>query len=194
MKNPRRRPSLLLIDNFDSFTYNLWDYFLRLGASCEVVRNDRINLSALKAGAFDGIVLSPGPRRPENAGFLMDTLSAFHRSTPILGICLGHQAIGSFFGASLVKASKPMHGKISVIEHYGDPVFDGLPASFSVMRYHSLILEDLPPTLVCTARTGSGEIMALRHRELPLTGIQFHPEAVLTEYGLEILRNWIATY
>ena len=191
MKNPRPRPNLLLIDNFDSFTYNLWHYFLQLGASCEVVRNDHIDINALKSGSYDGLVLSPGPRKPADAGMLMECVGALHRSVPMLGICLGHQAIGAYFGASLVKASLPVHGKTSRIVHRGDPLFAGLPETFSVMRYHSLILENLPSCLECIAQTARGEVMALRHRELPLTGIQFHPESVLTEYGLAMLQNWL---
>ncbi|MBK7407696.1 MAG: aminodeoxychorismate/anthranilate synthase component II, partial [Saprospirales bacterium] len=141
---PRLQPNLLLIDNYDSFTYNLWDYFLRLGASCQVIRNDHIDLDRIKKEDYDGIVLSPGPEKPEDAGSLMDCVKAFHDTLPILGICLGHQAIGAFFGASLVKAGLPVHGKTSLITHHGHVLFAGLPPQFSAMRYHSLILEELP--------------------------------------------------
>jgi len=158
-----------------------------------VVRNDQISLSDLESRKVDGLVLSPGPQRPENAGLLMACVEMLHRSVPILGICLGHQAIGVFSGASLVRAFQPVHGKTSLIVHKGDPLFEGLPERFSVMRYHSLILEDLPETLECIAWSETGEVMAIRHRQLPLTGVQFHPESVLTEFGLEILQNWLST-
>lgn len=194
MMNLPPRPSLLLIDNFDSFTYNLWDYFLRLGTSCEVVRNDRIDFSRLEKGEFDGLVLSPGPQRPQDAGQLMACVEAFYSSIPMLGVCLGHQAIGSFFGASLVKAPVPVHGKTSMIRHNDHRLFAGLPERFSVMRYHSLLLENLPEELECIARTDAGEVMALCHRELPLTGIQFHPESILTENGLDLLQNWLNSF
>lgn len=187
------RPRLLLIDNFDSFTYNLWDYFIRLGAACEVVRNDRYGISGTPdAGDFDGIVLSPGPGRPEDAGGMMSSLRDHHENKPILGICLGHQAIGLLFGASLVRAIRPVHGKTSLISHSGNSVFSGLPPGIPVMRYHSLVLADFPEErLEKTAWTDEGEIMAFRHRTLPLTGLQFHPESIQTAYGLDMLRNWL---
>lgn len=189
------RPRLLLIDNFDSFTYNLWDYFLRLGAACEVVRNDGLRKIRADDGSFDGIVLSPGPGRPEHAGGMMEALAACHSTLPMLGICLGHQAIGLYFGARLAKAAKPMHGKTSAVTHTGNSLFAGLPVRLSVMRYHSLLLRDFPEeVLEKTAWTDEGEIMALRHRTLPLAGVQFHPESIQTEYGLDMLRNWIDQY
>ncbi|MCB9283760.1 MAG: aminodeoxychorismate/anthranilate synthase component II [Lewinellaceae bacterium] len=188
---PLPRPSLLLIDNYDSFTYNLWDYFLQLGAACQVVRNDEVDLESVQEERYDALVLSPGPGKPTDAGKLMACVEAFHSRIPILGICLGHQAIGSFFGARLVKARRPVHGKTSVCAHNGNFLFEGLPSQFSVMRYHSLILEDLPEELECTAWTETGEVMALQHRQLPLTGIQFHPESILTPHGLTMLRNWV---
>lgn len=190
MKKPS--PSLLLIDNFDSFTYNLWDYFLRLGASCRVVRNDQLQASGLDPQEFDGIVLSPGPSRPEDAGGLMPFIRSHYQTLPMLGICLGHQAIGSFFEVPLEKAKVPMHGKTSSICHSEHPLFSGLPERFSVMRYHSLILRDFPEAPIeVIAWTDEGEIMAFSHKTLPLTGIQFHPESIQTEYGLEMLSNWI---
>jgi anthranilate synthase component II len=191
MEIPALRPNLLLIDNFDSFTYNLWDYFLRMGVSCEVVRTDQAPVESLRKGAYDGIVLSPGPQRPKDSGDLMAVIEAFHDRLPMLGVCLGHQAIGEFFGAELVRAIRPMHGKTSQIWRDNDPVFSGLPESFSVMRYHSLVLRALPAALEELAWTAEGEIMALRHRHLPVYGIQFHPESILTEFGLDILQNWL---
>jgi anthranilate synthase component 2 len=186
------RPRLLLIDNFDSFTYNLWDYFLRLGVSCEVVRNDRLENIRADSSAYDGIVLSPGPGRPEHAGRMMEVLAECHKTLPILGICLGHQAIGLLFGATLVKAARPVHGKTSDISHTGNSLFSGLPPRLSVMRYHSLLLQDFPEELLeITAWTEEGEIMALSHRSLPLAGVQFHPESIQTPHGLDMLRNWI---
>lgn len=190
---PRLQPNLLLIDNYDSFTYNLWDYFLQLGASCQVIRNDQLDLKKIERENYAGIILSPGPEKPEDAGSLMACVKAFHHKLPMLGICLGHQAIGTFFGASLVKARQPVHGKTSSISHQGHPFFAGLPEQFSVMRYHSLILENLPEELEAVAWTESGEIMALQHRKLPLAGIQFHPESILTPHGLAILQNWLST-
>ena len=191
--SPHPRPNLLLIDNYDSFTYNLWDYFLQLGADCRVIRNDQIDLAIVEQEEYDGLILSPGPEKPADAGSLMACVEALYLHLPILGICLGHQAIGTFFGAPLVKAHRPVHGKTSPIAHNGHFLFERLPAQFPVMRYHSLILESLPESLECIAWTETGEIMALHHRQLPLTGIQFHPESILTPHGLAILRNWLTS-
>ena len=182
---------LLLIDNYDSFTYNLYDYFLQLGVDCVVFRNDAISIPEIDQLAPDAIVLSPGPERPAQAGISNEIIHYFHTSIPILGVCLGHQAIGEFFGAKLVKASRVMHGKTSEIYHQGHPIFTNLPLSFEVMRYHSLILEALPERLELLAQTEEGEIMALSHRNYPLIGIQFHPESILTPHGLQILSNWL---
>ncbi len=186
------QPRILLIDNYDSFTYNLYDYFLQLGTTCTVVRNDEWALSAFLTFPFDALVLSPGPKKPIDAGLLMPLIEVFHRKVPILGICLGHQGIGEFFGATLKKAGLPMHGKTSTLRHFHHPLFANMPAQFEVMRYHSLILEDLEKTnLEILAQTPEGEIMALAHKELPITGVQFHPESILTEHGLQLLSNWI---
>ncbi len=184
--------TILLIDNYDSFTYNLYDYFLRLGASCVVVRNDEWTPTQLKSFSFDALVLSPGPQRPKDAGLLMWIIDEFHNKKPILGICLGHQAIGEYFGAKLVKAQIPVHGKTSTIHHHNDLLFQNLPPSFKVMRYHSLILESLENTpLISTSFTEQNEIMSLAHQELPIHAVQFHPESILTEYGLDMLNNWL---
>ncbi len=184
---------LLLLDNFDSFTYNLLDYFRQLGCQVEVVRND-VPPEQLEACEFDALVLSPGPGTPRTAGNLMDVLAAWHRRVPILGVCLGHQALGELFGATLTRAIRPMHGKVSEIEvNSADPLFHGLPAQLPVTRYHSLVVNNLPPTLRPLAHTADDnhEIMALRHIVWPLYGVQFHPEALLTPHGLAILRNWV---
>lgn len=184
--------NILLLDNYDSFTYNLYDYLLQTGVHCTVLRNDAFELIDLEDIDFQAIVLSPGPGRPADAGMMMQVIARYHTRMPILGICLGHQALGEFFGAKLVLASEPVHGKTSLIEHEATGLFTGIPVPLQVMRYHSLVLESLEGTpLLCTARTQNGEIMALRHQTLPLTGVQFHPESILTEYGLEIMRNWI---
>jgi anthranilate synthase/aminodeoxychorismate synthase-like glutamine amidotransferase len=190
-----RPPRILLLDNYDSFTYNLYDYLLQAGAECRVVRNDALPLKAFETLGFEAIALSPGPKRPADAGLMMSLIERWHRRVPMLGICLGHQAIGEFFGAKLVKARLPMHGKTSEISLRAEhPLFADLPRRFSVMRYHSLLLESLHGTpLEVLAATDSGEIMALAHRSLPLTGVQFHPESVLTEHGLRLVRNWVAS-
>ena len=191
----RNDPSMkvLLLDNYDSFTYNLYDYLLQTGAECTVLRNDALSLSAFERLDFEAIVFSPGPKRPADAGLLLPLIERFYQRVPMLGICLGHQAIGEFFGAKLVKAKVPMHGKTTDIGHNGHSLFQGIPTPFTVMRYHSLLLESLDDTpLECLATTGDGEIMALAHRTLPLLGVQFHPESVLTEYGLPLLKNWVA--
>jgi anthranilate synthase/aminodeoxychorismate synthase-like glutamine amidotransferase len=182
---------LLLLDNYDSFTYNLYDYLVQCGADCTVVRNDALDLSAFDPSAWDGVVLSPGPGWPADAGVMPALIGRVAERLPVLGICLGHQALGERFGARLRRARVPVHGKTSVLEHDGHALFAGLPRRFSVMRYHSLLLDSLDNTpLEPLAYTADGELMALAHRELPLYGLQFHPESVLTQYGLEIIRNW----
>ena len=184
---------VLLIDNYDSFTFNLLDYLKQLGVECKVVRND-VPVDRLDPLNFEALVISPGPEQPQKAGHLMSILDKYAGSVPILGICLGHQAIGIQHGARLVKANRPMHGKISVINCADSELFRNLPARLNVVRYHSLILTDLPSCLEPLAQTDSGEIMALRHRSLDLHGLQFHPEAHLTEGGFEMIRNWVGFY
>ena len=182
---------VLLLDNYDSFTYNLYDYLLQLGQECRVVRNDEMSIADLDALDFSSAVISPGPKTPAQAGVTMKFIEHFHTSKPILGICLGHQAIGEFFGAELVKSVKPMHGKTSVIKHADHFLFDGLPERFEVMRYHSLVLKGLDKTVLrIIASTDEDEIMAIAHPELKIAGVQFHPESILTTPGLSILRNW----
>lgn len=180
---------ILLLDNFDSYTYNLLDYFGQLGIPSQVVRND-VPLDEIKSLQFDAIVLSPGPGTPKAAGNLMAVVEEFHQTKPMLGICLGHQAIGEFLGADLQKGLRPMHGKISEIICQNDTIFENLPTRMPVVRYHSLVLQQISPAMVPLAYTRENELMAFRHATLPLFALQFHPEAALTTYGLDILRNW----
>ncbi len=194
---------IILLDNFDSFTYNLVDYFKQLGLEIKVLRNN-VALTKIIALQPKAIILSPGHGTPKNAGIMMELISEFYLKIPILGICLGHQALGEFFGATLQKAKKPMHGKISVLQVVDNEVnstdkisflFHNLPKQFNVVRYHSLIILDDSKELDVLAytqnkETGEKEVMAFCHKNLPICGIQFHPEAILTEFGLEILRNW----
>ncbi|MCB2378813.1 aminodeoxychorismate/anthranilate synthase component II [Hymenobacter sp. BT635] len=185
---------LLLLDNFDSFTFNLLDYFQQLGATVQVVRND-VPLADLRQYSFDAIVLSPGPGTPAQAGCLMEIIREYHQRVPMLGVCLGHQALGEFFGARLERAARPMHGKVSEVActEAADPLFDGLPARIFVTRYHSLIINLLPPDLKPLAYTtdAAHELMVFRHRTYPVYGVQFHPEALLTTHGLALLSNWV---
>ncbi len=187
--------AILLLDNFDSFTYTLADYLQQLGAEVLVRRND-VPLAELRQLTIEGIVLSPGPGEPAAAGSLLAVIAEYHQRLPMLGVCLGQQALGEFFGARLQRAARPMHGKVSDIELLGDdPWLAGLPRRQPVTRYHSLLLEasTLPASLRALAVTADAdrELMALRHATLPLYGVQFHPEALLTTYGLEWLRNWM---
>ena len=182
---------LLVLDNIDSFTYMLVDYLKQAGATCRVVRNTA-SLDEITAESYDGVVLSPGPGTPRRAGCLLNVIEHYHEQLPMLGVCLGHQALGEYYGARLVKAAKPMHGKLSVIRKSSeDALVATLPDEFKVTRYHSLVLVNLPAELTELAATIEGENMAFRHCNLPLWGIQFHPEAALTQYGLAILKNWI---
>ena len=185
---------VLVIDNYDSFTYNLVQYLGELGAEVRVLRNDMAALEDVAGAKPDRIVISPGPGRPEHAGITMDVIRRFGPVTPILGVCLGHQAIGAVFGGTVVRAGVPMHGKTSTIEHDGRGVFRGVPGPFVASRYHSLVVADagLPDELEISARTqGEGTIMGLRHRAWPVHGVQFHPESVLTGEGKTILRNFL---
>lgn len=185
---------LLIIDNYDSFTYNLVQYFGELGAEVRVVRNDQTTVGAIAAARPDRIVISPGPGRPEQAGVTIPVIRAFAEKTPILGVCLGHQAIGAAFGGSIVRAAAPMHGKTSTVEHDGRGVFAGISGPFVASRYHSLVVDSrsLPEALEVSARTrGDGVVMGLRHRSWPLHGVQFHPESILTGEGRHILRNFL---
>jgi anthranilate synthase/aminodeoxychorismate synthase-like glutamine amidotransferase len=185
---------VLVIDNYDSFTYNLVQYLGELGAEVRVVRNDAVSLEALAADPPQRIVISPGPGRPEQAGVTMSVIRHFGQTTPILGVCLGHQAIGAVFGGKVVRAVAPLHGKTSTIEHDGRGVFAGLTQPFTAARYHSLVVDEegLPPDLEVCARTREdGVIMGLRHRSWPVHGVQFHPESILTGEGRRILRNFL---
>ncbi len=189
---------ILLLDNFDSFTYNLWDYVRRLGVECKVLRNN-ISLEALKKYNFTGIILSPGFGKPQDAGCMMEVIDYYHQKIPILGICLGHQALGIYFGAELMYAEKPMHGKISVIDckinNQTDLIFQNIPSKIEVVRYHSLVIElekQHKKILIPTAYTQKNELMAFSHITFPIKAIQFHPEAALTQYGLQMLENWLS--
>jgi anthranilate synthase/aminodeoxychorismate synthase-like glutamine amidotransferase len=185
---------VLVLDNYDSFTYNLVQYLGELGADVTVMRNDEVTVAALAAARPERIVISPGPGRPEDAGITMQVIRELGATTPIFGVCLGHQAIGAVFGGSVIRAVTPMHGKTSTIEHNGRGVFSGLTGPFQASRYHSLVVSEdqLPPELEVTARTKEdGTIMGLRHRTLPIHGVQFHPESILTGEGRRILRNFL---
>jgi len=185
---------ILLLDNYDSFTYNLVDYFGQLGIESKVFRNDS-PLEQIQAFEYEGIVLSPGPESPSSAGNLLEVVGYYLGKCPMLGICLGHQAIAEFLGGDLSKAKYPMHGKISQISTEESHAFRNLPQHFEVVRYHSLIVDSLPSALKPTAFTLSGELMAYESdHTLRAWGFQFHPEAVLTQYGLEMLRNWVTFY
>lgn len=185
---------ILLIDNYDSFVWNLARYVGELGHTRMVVRNDAIGLDEIRALAPSHIIVSPGPCTPLEAGISNAVIAEFGRRIPILGVCLGHQCIGHVFGGTVARARRPMHGKTSLVSHVGTGVFDGLPEPLRVTRYHSLIVEenDLPSCLRVTARSEEGEIMGLEHRAHPVHGVQFHPEAVLTDQGHALLRNFLA--
>lgn len=184
---------IAVIDNYDSFTYNLVQHLETLGAKCDVFLNDAISVDELLARRPRGILLSPGPGTPDDAGITLETIHKAGGVIPIFGVCLGHQSIGQAYGASVVRAPRLMHGKTSPIVHEGLGVFEGLPSPLTATRYHSLVVapETVPPELEVTARTEEGEIMGIRHRTLPIEGVQFHPESILTEEGISLLGNWL---
>jgi len=184
---------LLMIDNYDSFTYNIVQYFGELGEDVRTVRNDEITLNDINVLKPDRICISPGPKSPADAGVSVDVLKQFAGKLPILGVCLGHQAIASAFGGKVVRAKQVMHGKTSLIAHTGEGVFKGLPSPFTVIRYHSLAIEraSLPDCLEVTAWTDDGEIMGVRHKEFDIEGVQFHPESILSEHGHALLKNFL---
>jgi para-aminobenzoate synthetase component 2 len=184
---------LVMIDNYDSFTYNLVQYFGQLGEEVRVFRNDQVDLAGLEASQPSRLVISPGPCSPNEAGISLAAIRHFAGRIPILGVCLGHQAIGAAFGGEVVRAPRLMHGKTSLIYHDGKDLFQGIPSPFEATRYHSLIVarENLPDCLMVTAQTSVGEIMGLRHREMAVFGVQFHPESILTAEGMNLLRNFL---
>jgi para-aminobenzoate synthetase component 2 len=185
--------TVVVVDNYDSFTYNLVQYLETLGARCDVRLNDRTTAEAVANANPDGIVLSPGPGTPDDAGVTLDVISHLAGRVPMLGVCLGHQSIGQAFGGRIVRAGRLMHGKTSPILHDGRTVFRGLPSPFPATRYHSLVVDQasLPDCLEVTATTPEGELMGIRHRTLPVEGVQFHPESILTEHGTALIRNWL---
>jgi anthranilate synthase component II len=187
---------VVVIDNYDSFVYNLVQYLGELGAEPVVHRHDQVSLAELRELAPDAVLVSPGPGRPEDAGVSNDAIRAFGDDrVPVLGVCLGHQCIGQLYGGEVVRAPEVMHGKTSEIHHDGDGVFAGLPDPLTATRYHSLVVsrETVPPELVVSAETNDGLVMGLRHRELPVEGVQFHPESILTESGHALMKNFLAT-
>jgi anthranilate synthase component 2 len=188
-----RSPQVLVIDNYDSFTYNIVQYLGELGAKVQVVRNDQCSLEQLAERAFDRLLISPGPCAPAQAGISVPAIAHFAGKLPILGVCLGHQSIAAAFGGRIVRAQQLMHGKTSIISTTGEGVFRGLPRQFTVNRYHSLAIEraSCPPQLQVTAWTSDGEIMGVRHQRLPIEGVQFHPESILTEHGHALLKNFL---
>jgi para-aminobenzoate synthetase component II len=187
---------ILVIDNYDSFTYNLVQYFGELGQEVTVVRNDQKTIEELKALQPDYVVLSPGPCTPNEAGITLEAIHAFAGIVPIFGVCLGHQSIAQAFGGNVIRAERLLHGKTSPVLHGSSPLFSGIESPFIATRYHSLIVEKetLPDSLEITAWTEEGEIMAIRHRSLPIEGVQFHPEAIMTTAGKQLLKNFIDRY
>lgn len=185
---------ILMIDNYDSFTWNLVQYLSELD-EVRTVRNDRVTLEEIGEMAPSHIVISPGPGTPDDSGISKDVIRAFQGRVPVLGVCLGHQALGAVFGGRVVRAGEPCHGKVSLIHHGGEGILEGMPAPFRATRYHSLVVEEssLPEELKVTARTEDGTVMAMEHRDHPLFGVQFHPESILTESGMNLLRNFHRT-
>ncbi|HVO41777.1 MAG TPA: aminodeoxychorismate/anthranilate synthase component II [Aggregatilineales bacterium] len=188
----RTKTMIVVIDNYDSFTYNLVQAFGELGADVQVHRNDALNVEQIEALAPSHIVVSPGPGTPDDGGVSLDVITRLGSKIPTLGVCLGHQCIGQAFGGKVSRAPRLMHGKTSMIYHRESPLFHGIPSPFEATRYHSLIVEEpLPPELKITGFTDQGEVMALRHREYPIVGVQFHPESILTGYGPRMLQNFL---
>ncbi|MGG1662834.1 aminodeoxychorismate/anthranilate synthase component II [Brevibacillus sp. NRS-1366] len=187
---------ILMIDNYDSFTYNLVQYVGELGEELQVHRNDKITLEEIERLAPDYLMISPGPCTPNEAGISMEAIRHFAGKIPIMGVCLGHQSIGQVFGGKVIRAERLMHGKTSEVLHDGKTIYEGIPSPFTAARYHSLIVEEesLPSVLEVTARTAEGEIMAVRHREYPIEGVQFHPESIITQHGKQLLKNFLTTY
>ncbi|MCL7749246.1 aminodeoxychorismate/anthranilate synthase component II [Halalkalibacter alkaliphilus] len=187
---------ILMIDNYDSFTYNLVQYLGEMGHELVVKRNDQITLEEIEELSPDFIMISPGPKSPNEAGVSLDTIKHFAGKIPIFGVCLGHQSIAQVFGGDVIRAERLMHGKTSDITHNNETIFKGLPSPLTATRYHSLIVkkETLPDCFVITAETDEGEIMAIRHRDLPIEGVQFHPESIMTAEGKQLLRNFLETY
>ncbi len=181
---------ILLLDNYDSFTHMLKDYIEQCGAACMVFRNNEISLTEIELLNFDAIVISPGPKAPKDAGILMELIACYYNKLSILGVCLGHQAIAEYFGGQLTKAQLPRHGKVDLMEHNEDEMFNNVPSPFFATRYHSLIINNLPETLVPTSFC-NGELMAFRHKYLPIWAVQFHPESSQTVFGIEIIRNFV---
>ena len=184
---------ILVVDNYDSFTYNLVQYLGSLGAELTVKRNDKVYIKEVEEMNPDGILISPGPCTPAEAGVSVEIVRSFYKRTPILGVCLGHQSIGVAFGGKIVRAKRLMHGKVSQIYHTGEGVFKDIPSPFTAVRYHSLVIEreSLPEVLKLTAWSEDEEIMGVQHRDYPVYGVQFHPESVLSEHGMDILRNFL---
>ncbi|QRG67865.1 aminodeoxychorismate/anthranilate synthase component II [Brevibacillus choshinensis] len=187
---------ILMIDNYDSFTYNLVQYVGELGEELQVYRNDKITLAEIERLAPDYLMISPGPCTPNEAGISMDVIRHFAGKIPIMGVCLGHQSIGQVFGGKVIRAERLMHGKTSEVFHDGKTIFENIPSPFTAARYHSLIVEEssIPSELEVTARTAEGEIMAIRHREYPIEGVQFHPESIITQHGKQLLKNFLNAY
>jgi anthranilate synthase/aminodeoxychorismate synthase-like glutamine amidotransferase len=183
---------ILIIDNYDSFVYNLARYVRELGYSCLVKRNDQISLEHIKQLQPSHLILSPGPCTPFEAGICIDAIKTFGAEIPLLGVCLGHQAIGAAFGATITRATYPRHGKASFIQHNEEGLFKNLPNPLKVARYHSLIVKNDSPDLVYTAFSSEGEVMALQHKQYPIYGVQFHPESILTEHGYDLLKQFLA--
>ncbi len=185
--------SVVVVDNYDSFTYNLVQYLQTLGVNCDVRLNDAITVDEIRDKSPNGILLSPGPGTPNDAGVTLEVIEKLKGEIPLLGVCLGHQSIAQAFGAEVVRASRLMHGKTSPITHQGEGVFFNLPSPITATRYHSLIVkpESVPDCLSVTAKTHEGEIMGLMHKKMPIEGVQFHPESILTDQGLQMVKNWV---